>query len=185
MKPITDLTGKRPKGKNPYLPTGVGKVTSVAWCDLQDDDDKPLLNKEGKPYGRVVGVQLEGGDTFYRVPRLTPRYTETLAPVLNGGEVLDLVRQALDSTSTYEEAIEKLVTLVGKTISVTRTPQKLVASDLSPYIGTVVKVEFVKKQAQPQTPAAQTAAQQRKGIVALSSDRVTIPFIFQNAPIRK
>lgn len=185
MKPITDLTGKRPKGKNPYLPTGVGKITSVEWCELTDDDDQPLLNKEGKPYGKVIGFQLEGGDTFYRVPRLTPRYTEDLTPILNDGDVLDLVRQALDSTSTYEEVITKLDGLKGCTISVTRTPQKLVASDLTSYIGSVVNVEFVRQQAQPQTPATQTAAQQRKGIVALSSDRVTIPFIFQNVPIGK
>lgn len=160
MKPITDLTGARPKGKNPYLPTGVGKVTAIEWCDLQDDNGQPLLNKDGKPYGRVVGVQLEGGDTFYRVPRLTPRYTENLTPVINGGEVLDAVRQALDSTSTYEEAITELDALKGKTISVTRTPQKLITSDLKPYVGTLVKVEFVKEQAQPQTQAAPAAAAQ-------------------------
>ena len=160
MKPITDLTGARPKGKNPYLPTGVGKVASIAWCELLDDDGQPLLNKNGKPYSRVVGIQLEGGDTFYRVPRLTPRYTENLTPVLNGGEVLDLVRQVLDSTSTYEEAITKLDALKGKPISVTRTPQKLVTTDLKPYVGSVVKVEFVKEQAQPQTPAADGATAQ-------------------------
>ena len=158
MKPITDLTGARPKGKNPYLPTGLGKVASIEWCELLDDDDQPLLNKDGKPYGRVVGIQLEGGDTFYRVPRLTPRYTENLTPVLNGGEVLDAVRQTLDSTSTYEEAITKLDSLKGKTISVTRTPQKLVTSDLKPYVGSVVRVEFVKEQTQPQTSAAAAPA---------------------------
>lgn len=157
MKPVTDLSGARPKGKNPYLPTGVGKVTAIEWCDLQDDNGQPLLNKDGKPYGRVIGLQFEGGDTFYRVPRLTPRYTENLTPVLNGGEVLEIIRQALDSTSTYEEALSKLTPLKGKTISVARTPQKLITSDLKPYVGTLVKVEFVKE-TQPQTTAATAPA---------------------------
>lgn len=144
MRPLTDLVGARPKGTNPYLPTGVGVVKSVSWCELTDENMVALLNKEGKPFSKVLALQLEGEDKFFRVPRLTARYTETLVPVLNGGEVLDLIRQALDTTSTYEEVVSKLTTLVGKKISVTRTPQKLVTTDLTPYVGSVVKVEFVK-----------------------------------------
>lgn len=159
MRPITDLVGARPKGTNPYLPTGLGTIKSVSWCELTDENGNVLLNKEGKPYSKVLALQLEGEDKFFRVPRLTPRYTENLTPILNEGEVLDIIRQALDSTSTYEEAITKLSGLKGRPISVTRTPQKLVASDLAPYIGTVVKVEFVKEQAQPQTTAPTEDAQ--------------------------
>ena len=158
MRPLTDLAGARPKGTNPYLPTGVGVVKSVSWCELTDENGIALLNKEGKPFSKVLALQLEGEDKFFRVPRLTARYTETLAPVLNGGDVLDEIRQALDTTSTYEEVVSKLASLVGKKISVTRTPQKLVTTDLKPYVGSVVKVEFVKEQAQPQTTAAAPTA---------------------------
>lgn len=160
MRPLTDLAGARPKGTNPYLPTGVGVVKSVSWCELTDENGAALLNNEGKPFSKVLALQLEGEDKFFRVPRLTARYTETLTPVLNGGDVLDEIRQALDTTYTYEEVVSKLASLVGKKISVTRTPQKLVTTDLKPYVGSVVKVEFVKEQAQPQTPAATGAAAQ-------------------------
>lgn len=147
MRPLTDLAGARPKGINPYLPTGVGRVKSVSWCELTDESGNALLNKEGKPYSKVLALQLEGEDNFFRVPRLTARYTEDLAPVLNGGEVLDLIRQALDTTSTYEEVVSKLTPLlVGKSISVARTPQKLITSDLKPYVGSLVNVEFVQQQ---------------------------------------
>lgn len=158
MKPITDLTGVRPKGTNPYLPTGFGTIKSVSWCELTDESGNALLNNEGKPYSKVLALQLEGEDKFFRVPRLTARYTAELAPILNGGEVLDLIRQALDTTSTYEEVVSLLTPkLKGKKISVTRTPQKLIASDLKPYVGSVVKVEFVKE-TQPKDSAAATQA---------------------------
>lgn len=160
MRPLTDLAGARPKGTNPYLPTGLGRIKSVSWCELTDENGTALLNKEGKPFSKVLALQLEGEDKFFRVPRLTARYTETLTPVLNSGDVLDMIRQALDTTSTYEEVVSKLDSLIGKSISVTRTPQKLVTTDLKPYVGSVVKVEFVKEQAQPQTPAAPAAAAQ-------------------------
>lgn len=159
MRPITDLVGVR-RGTNPYLPTGQGKVVSVSWCKLTDNSGAPLRNDAGEEYHPVLCLELEGRGWF-RVPRITPRYTEELAPVLNGGEVLDIIRQALDTTPTYEEVVSTLSNqLVGKLISVTRTPQKLITSDLKPYVGSVVKVDFVaEQQAQSQTTAATTAAQ--------------------------
>ena len=160
MKPITDLTGALPKGTNPYLPTGVGKIKSVSWCQLTDNNGTPLRNDAGEEYRPVLCLELEGRG-FFRVPRLTPRYTESLTPIDNRGEVLDLIRQALDTTSTYEEVVSKLSNeLVGKTISVTRTPQKLITSDLKPYVGSVVTVELAKEQAQSHTTVAPAAAAQ-------------------------
>lgn len=151
MKPITDLTGAR-RGANPYLPTGVSKIVNVGWVKLTDNNGTPLHNDAGEEYKPVLAFQLEGKD-WARVPRTTPRYTKDLTPIENDGEVLDLVRAALEK-ATYEEVVGALSSLKGRTIKVSRTPMRLIKNDLTPYIGQVVKVEFVEEQAQPQTPAA-------------------------------
>lgn len=184
MRPITDLHGVR-RGANPYLPTGQGRVKSVSWCQLTDENGTPLRNDAGEEYRPVLCLELEGRGWF-RVPRTTPRYTETLAPVNNTGAVLDIIRRALEAT-TYEEVVASLTQqLVGRVVVVTRTPMRMMRTDLTPYVGQVVVVDFAPApQGQQTTVAPAAAAQQRKGIVALSSDRVTIPFIFQNVPIRK
>lgn len=163
MKPITDLTGVRPYGANAYLPKGDMIIKSVSWCKLTDLKGTPLLNDAGEEYRPVLAFEIAGEDKFFRVPRLTPRYTEDMRPILNDGAILDLVRKVLDSTSTYEEVVKELSDeLVGKSISVTRKPLKLIKNDLTPYVGQVVTVEFTAKRADaPQTPAAPVAAVQQ------------------------
>ena len=147
MKPITDLTGLR-RGANPYLPTGVSKIVNVGWVRLTDANNTPLRNDAGEEYKPVLAFELEGKD-WARVPRTTPRYTESLSPIENGGEVLDLVRTALEK-ATYEEVVDALSSLKGRTIKVSRTPMRLIKNDLTPYVGQIVKVEFVaEQQAQP------------------------------------
>lgn len=157
MRPITDLRGVR-RGANPYLPTGVSKIVNVGWVRLTDNNGTPLHNDAGEEYKPVLAFELEGKD-WARVPRTTPRYTESLSPIENGGEVLDLVRTALEK-ATYEEVVDALSSLKGRTINVSRTPMRLIKNDLTPYVGQIVKVELVKEQAQPQTPAAPSAAAQ-------------------------
>lgn len=157
MKPITDLTGVR-RGANPYLPTGVSKIVNVGWVRLTDNNGTPLHNDAGEEYKPVLAFELEGKD-WARVPRTTPRYTENLSPIENGGEVLDLVRTALEK-ATYEEVVDALSSLKGRTIKVSRTPMRLIKNDLTPYVGQIVKVEFVaEQQAQPQTTSPATAVQ--------------------------
>ena len=150
MKPITDLTGVR-RGTNPYLPTGVSKIVNVGWVRLTDNNGTPLHNDAGEEYKPVLAFELEGKD-WARVPRTTPRYTKDLTPIENSGKVLDLVRTALEK-ATYEEVVDALSSLKGRTITVSRTPMRLIKSDLTPYVGQIVKVEFVAEQPQTTAPA--------------------------------
>lgn len=162
MTPITGLTGLRPTGANAYLPKGDMIIRSVSWCKLTDIKGNPLLNDAGEEYRPVLAFEISGEDKFFRVPRLTPRYTEDMRPILNDGAVLDLCRKVLNTTSTYEEVVKELSDkLVGKSISVARKPLKLVKNDLTPYVGQIVTVEFTAKRADaPQTPAATGATAQ-------------------------
>lgn len=158
MRPITDLRGTR-RGANPYLPTGQGRIGSVSWCQLTDQNGNPLRNNAGEDYRPILCLELEGRGWF-RVPRTTPRYTETMSPVDNTGAVLDIIRQALEAT-TYEEVVASLTDqLVGQVVVVTRTPMRLLRNDLTPYIGQVVNVDFAPAPQSQQTPAATGAAAQ-------------------------
>ena len=158
MRPITDLRGTR-RGANPYLPTGQGRVASVSWCQLTDENGTPLRNDAGEEYRPVLCLELEGRGWF-RVPRTTPRYTEALAPVNNTGAVLDIIRRALEAT-TYEEVVASLTQqLVGQVVVVTRTPMRMMRADLTPYVGQVVTVDFAPAPQGQQTPAAPVAAAQ-------------------------